>query len=95
MTGFEAAQNRLFEDMGIDPQSRFIDLAQPQVKTHVFEAGDESSDEIPIFLVHGTGAFGSLFVPLIEYLDNRWTIAIDRPGYGLSGDFTYTAQTLR
>lgn len=95
MTDFEAAQNRLFEEMGIDPQSRFIDLAQPEVKTHVLEAGDESSDEVPIFLVHGTGAFGALFAPLIEHLDDRWTIAIDRPGYGLSGDFTYTAQTLR
>ncbi len=81
MPDFEAAQYRLFQGMGIDPQSRFIDLAQPQVKTHVLEAGDESSDEVPIFLVHGTGAFGSLFAPLIEHLDNRWTIAIDRPGY--------------
>lgn len=95
MPDFEAIQNRLFEEMDIDPQSRFIDLPQPHVKTHVLEAGDRSSDEVPVFLVHGTGAFGSLFAPLVDRLNDRWTIAIDRPGYGLSGDFVYTARTLR
>lgn len=95
MTSFETAQARLFEEMGIDPRSRFVDLDQPQVRTHAFEAGDEGSDDVPVFFVHGTGAFGALFAPLLTTLDDTWTIAIDRPGYGLSGDYTYSPRTLR
>ena len=95
MPDFEEAQNRLFEEMDVDPRSRCIDLARPRVKTHVLETGDRSSDEVPIVLVHGTGAFGSLFAPLIEHLADRRTIAFDRPGYGLSGDFIYTPHRLR
>ncbi|WP_265110670.1 alpha/beta fold hydrolase [Halosolutus halophilus] len=95
MASFETAQDQLFEEMSVDPQSQFIDLDHPQVRTHVIETGDEGSDDVPVFCVHGTGAFGALFTPLIAHLDDTWTIATDRPGYGLSGDHTYTAQTFR
>lgn len=95
MPDFETAQDRLFEEMSINPRSRYIDLDHPQVRTHVLEAGDAGSDDVPVFFVHGTGAFGALFAPLIAHLDDTWTIAIDRPGYGLSGDHTYSAQTFR
>lgn len=95
MTDFETAQDRLFEQMSIDSQSQYIDLDHPQVRTHVLEVGDGGNDDVPVFCVHGTGAFGSLFAPLIAHLGDTWAITIDRPGYGLSGDYIYTARTHR
>lgn len=95
MTDFETAQDRLFEEMSIDPQSRFIDLDRSRLRIHVLETDGEGSDDVPVFCVHGTGAFGALFSPLIAHLDDTWSIAIDRPGYGLSGDYTYTPKTMR
>lgn len=95
MTDFERAQDRLFEEMRLDHRSRYIELDDPSVRTHVLETGDAGNDDVPVFCVHGTGAFGALFAPLMAHLDDRWTLAIDRPGYGLSGDHTYTARTYR
>ncbi|WP_313695822.1 alpha/beta fold hydrolase [Halorarum halobium] len=95
MTDFRAAQDRVFEEAGIEAESRYVDLDRPGVRTHVLESGREESDDVPVFCVHGTGAFGALFSPLIANLDGAWTIAIDRPGYGLSGDFTYAPRTTR
>lgn len=95
MTGFEAAQNRVFEDLELEPHSRFVDLDQPRVRIHVIEAGCEVSDDVPVFFVHGAVSFGAIFAPLMAHLDDTWMLSIDRPGYGLSGDFIYTAQNYR
>lgn len=94
MTSFEAAQDRVFEEFDLQPRQRFVDLDQPPVQTQVIEAGSEVSD-VPVFFVHGAVSFGAIFAPLMAHLDDTWMISIDRPGYGLSGDFTYTAQNYR
>lgn len=95
MTDFEVAETRVFEDSEIDPRSRFVDLDQPQVRIHLTEMGDEASDDVPVLFVHGSGFFGAVFAPLMAQLEGTRMIAFDRPGYGLSGDFTYTAQNFR
>lgn len=95
MTGFEAAQARVFENMALETQSQYLDLDQPPVRIHAAEAGDDVADDIPLVFVHGSGFFGATFAPLMARLDERWMFAIDRPGYGLSGDFTYSAETFR
>lgn len=90
MAGFEAAQDRVFDAFDIEPRQRFVALDQPPVRIHVSEIGDGSTDEVPLFFVHGLGFFGATFAPLMAELDDTRMIAIDRPGYGLSGDFSYT-----
>lgn len=91
---FEAAQRDLFEAVGLDVQSRFIDLETPRVRTHVFEAGSPT-EEPPLVFVHGTAAFGAFLAPLMAQLEDVRTIAFDRPGFGLSGEFAYDEETLR
>lgn len=91
---FETAQRHVFEEAGIDAQSRFVDLADPPVRTHVFETGTPD-DEPPLLFVHGTTWFGAYFAPLLAELDRARLLAIDRPGWGLSGDFRYSATNIR
>lgn len=92
---FETAQSRVFEEAGIDIQSRFIDLENPRVGIHLIEAGNLDSDEPPVVFIHGGGGFGAFFAPLMGQLDDRWLITIDRPGCGLSGDYVYTVNNHR
>lgn len=91
---FETAQQRVFDETGIDPQSRFIDLKNPQVRTHVLELGDPD-ERPPLVFLHGAGGFGAFFAPLMAQLHGRRMIAIDRPSWGLSDDFVYTTENLR
>lgn len=95
MTGFEAAQDRVFENLNIETQSRFVTLDHSPVKIHLTEVGDQESTDVPVVFVHGTGFFGATFAPLMAHLDDSWLISLDRPGYGLSGDFRYSPQTTR
>lgn len=93
---FETAQRDLFEAVGLDAKSRFIDLENLQIRTHVFEAGPSGDDEDPpLVFVHGTAAFGAFLAPLMAQFDDRRVIAFDRPGYGLSGEFVYTEGDIR
>ncbi len=92
---FETAQRDVFDEVGIAPRSRFIDLDRPTVRVHVLEAGDMDGDDAPVVFLHSGGTFGALYAPLMAQLDDTWTIALDRPGFGLSDDFTYTPGTYR
>lgn len=98
-TDFEAAQRELFEQVGLDVRSRYADLEDPGERIHVLEAGppDEelAAGEPPLVFVHGTAAFGAFMAPLMAQFDDVRTIAFDRPGYGLSGEFVYTEANLR
>lgn len=91
---FETAQHRLFEAAGLDTQSRFVDIENPQVRTHVFEVGSLEEDT-PLLFVHGTAEFGAFLAPLMAHLDDVQMIAFDRPGYGLSDAFVYTQENIR
>lgn len=91
---FETAQQRVFEETGIDPQSRFIDLTAPRVQIHVLELHG-LDEEPPLLFLHGAGGFGAFFAPLMAYLDGTPMLAIDRPGGGLSDDFVYTTENHR
>lgn len=91
---FEVAQQRVFDEAGINPQSRFIDLTNPRLRTHVLELG-APDEEPPLVFLHGGGGFGAFFAPLMVQLDETWMIAIDRPGWGLSDDFVYTTENHR
>lgn len=91
---FETAQRDVFDEAGVEVQSRFVDLEKPEVRTHVLEAGSPG-DEPPVMFVHGTTWFGAYFAPLMAELDETWMLALDRPGSGLSADFDYTAANHR
>lgn len=92
-TGFEVAQAELFDAVGLDVRSRFVDLTRPKGRVHVFETG--GSDGTPAVFVHGTAAFGAFFAPLLAHLGDVRAVSFDRPGYGLSDPFTYTERDVR
>lgn len=91
---FETAQRKLFEEVGLNVQSEFIDLETPRVRTHVFEVGPPD-DDVPLVFVHGGMLFGAFFAPLMAQFDDTRMIAFDRPGYGLSDKFVYTTGNIR
>lgn len=93
---FETAQHELFAAVGLDARSRFVDLENPRVRTHVFESGPPAGGaDTPLVFVHGTAAFGAFLAPLMAQFDDVRSIAFDRPGFGLSDGFVYTEDTLR
>lgn len=94
LSDFEKAQREVFEEVGLDVQSRFIDLDNPPVRTHFIDTGN-SNGTTPLLFIHGTVWFAAYFAPLMAELDGNRMIAIDRPGWGLSGDFRYTSTTHR
>ena len=93
-TAFETAQRALFQAVGLEPRSRFVDLETPRVRLHVFETGPPDDDP-PMVFVHGTAAFGAFLAPLLAAVEGRRVVAFDRPGYGLSDPFVYTEATVQ
>jgi 2-hydroxy-6-oxonona-2,4-dienedioate hydrolase len=91
---FETAQRYLFDTVGLDTDSRFVDLGSPYGRTHVLEAGSSDGDP-PLVFVHGSAGFGAIFAPLMAQFEDARMIAFDRPGYGLSDPFVYTEANIR
>lgn len=92
---FEKAQRRAFEAYGLIPECRVIEVESPRIDVQVFDLGAPDNDEPPVLMLHGGGGFSATLAPLMAELKGRRLLAIDRPGYGLSGDFRYTAANNR
>lgn len=88
---FETAQRRLFEAVGLEPDSRFVSTSFGQL--HVLDNGPTGS-EPPLVFVHGTAAFGAFLAPLLAQFDDVRVLTFDRPGYGLSDDHRYDAASI-
>jgi pimeloyl-ACP methyl ester carboxylesterase len=63
---------------GSSAKNRFIKT--PTGRVHVIEAGDGP----PVLLFNGSGPSALHMLPMLERIDGAWTIAVDRPGFGLS-----------
>jgi pimeloyl-ACP methyl ester carboxylesterase len=63
---------------GSSAKNRFINI--PIGRVHVIEAGDGP----PVVLFNGSGPSALHMLPLLERIAGAWTIAVDRPGFGLS-----------
>jgi pimeloyl-ACP methyl ester carboxylesterase len=64
--------------LGSAAKNRFIKT--PAGRVHVIEAGDGPA----VLLFNGSGPSALHMLPLLERIDGAWTIAVDRPGFGLS-----------
>lgn len=91
---FRAAQDHLLESVGLDVESRIVDLETPPVRTQVFESGPPDGDP-PMVFVHGTDQFGAFPALLMAQFDDERVVGFDRPGYGLSDPFVYTEANVR
>ncbi|MDJ0848266.1 MAG: alpha/beta hydrolase [Myxococcota bacterium] len=88
---FVAAERRVFEDYGLQASERHLDLRDPPLRARVLEAGSGA----PVLLVHGGGGFASQWTSLMAALPGRRSLAVDRPGCGLSEPFDYGGVDLR
>lgn len=92
---FERAQQAVFDELGLAPESRFLDLDAVGTTVHVLDDGPDDAEGSPILFLHSGGTFGALFAPLLARIEGTRTIAMDRPGFGLSDEFEYRPATYR
>ncbi len=64
---------------GASIRSRYVEAAG-QRRVHLLEKGSGP----PVVLLHGTGDSAGFFLPLLNELQRVHTLALDRPGMGLS-----------
>jgi pimeloyl-ACP methyl ester carboxylesterase len=88
---FVDAERRLFARYGLDCDSRPLRLADPAVSIGVREFGAGE----PVLLIHGSGMSGATWAPVIAYLHDYRSVAIDLPGFGLSDAYSYAGRPLR
>jgi pimeloyl-ACP methyl ester carboxylesterase len=93
MTGqvLEEAERRLFAHYGLPYESRLVGLSDPAVSISVRESGTGD----PVVFIHGSGMSGATWAPVLAYLPDRRSIAIDLPGFGLSDPHSYSGRPLR
>lgn len=83
---FQRSEERAFADHGLTVTPRFLELRQPAMRARVLEAGSGA----PVVLIHGGGGFASNWLPLMARMPDWRSIAVDRPGCGLSDGFDYS-----
>jgi len=88
---FQQAEQRVFEEYGLSPTPRFLELHDPALRTRVLESGEGP----PLLFVHGGGGFASQWSPLMAKLPGWRALAVDRPGCGLTQAFDYRGTDLR
>src|SRR5690349_7637610 len=88
---FRSAEEKLFALHGLTVRERWISLEQPALRTRVLECGEGE----PLLLVHGGGAFASVFAPVLAELKGFTLYAVDRPGCGLTDPFDYRGSDLK
>lgn len=79
--GFIAAQEKLFQRLGLKAESRFIEVPSISGRVHVLVSGEGPA----VILVPGFGDPAALWAPLMAKLGGFTLYALDRPAFGLTG----------
>jgi len=77
---FEAAERKLFEEVGLEYQVRWVDIPALGIKARVLEVGGGK----PLLFVHGGAAMAANWAQLMSRIKRRRLLAVDRPGFGLT-----------
>lgn len=89
-----AAEDALLATVGV-PVERHEVVAHG-VRLHYLTCGAASAEDPPLLLLHGRGCSGALFAPILAQLAaQRRVIALDLPGWGLSGKPVFTGHSAR
>jgi pimeloyl-ACP methyl ester carboxylesterase len=82
------AERSAYAHYGLEPQEKMVTLdvgfGRAEVRLTVF--GTPGGQEPPIVLLHGIASVTVLFAPLLAHLRDRYVIAVDWPGHGLSAE---------
>lgn len=89
---FRKLQEALLSANHLPGTARFVEVRDPPLRVQVIEAG--AGD--PVVLVHGGGSVAAGWMPLLTRLHPRFHLyAPDRPGCGLTSQFSYLGVDLR
>jgi pimeloyl-ACP methyl ester carboxylesterase len=86
---YQAAERAFWAHHGLEPRERFVELDQPAVRLRVVEIGSGE----PVLFVHGSGAAGAVWAPLVRALDGYRCFVLDRPGWVFSEPVTYAGRS--
>lgn len=89
-TRYRAAEQRLWESVGLEPSERFVRLPRIGTAVRVQEVGEGA----PVLFIHGGPNAGSTWAGMVAQLDGFRCLLVDRPGTGLSEHLVVTAATL-
>ena len=82
---YRDAERTLWQQYGLDPTERFVELSEPALRLRVVEVGAGR----PVLFIPGTGGTGPYWAPLIRELPGIRRLLLDRPGWGLSSPIDY------
>jgi len=89
---FSELERQMLERYEVRAQSRYVALAEPQMQVHVLEAGSGE----PVLIFHGGDGEAVDWAPLMGRIqDDVHVFGVDRPGFGLTDPFDYSAVNLR
>jgi pimeloyl-ACP methyl ester carboxylesterase len=77
---YRAAEQRLWDSVGLEPTEHFVRLQRIGVQVRVQEVGEGP----PVLFLHGGPNSGSTWAPLLEHVEGLRCLLLDRPGTGLS-----------
>lgn len=86
---FRTAEKALWDSVGVDhPKEHFIDLKRIGTRVRVQEAGQGEA----VLFIHGGPNSGSTWAQLVAEMDGFRCLILDRPGTGLSDDYSLAKQ---
>jgi pimeloyl-ACP methyl ester carboxylesterase len=89
---FERAEARLYAGLGSERRESWVTIEAPTpLRVRYVETGAGR----PVLFVHGGGAHGAAFAPLLPHLPGILAIIVDRPGFGLSEGLGHRRTDLR
>lgn len=88
---FVVTEARLLRKVGVQAESRFLDVRSVAGQTHVLVSGKGP----PVVMVPGFGDPAAMWAPLMAELGGFTLYAVDRPCFGLTGYARHTTESLR
>ena len=89
---FEPTEARLYAGLGSERRESWVTIEAPTpLRVRYVETGKGR----PVLFVHGGGAHGAVFAPLLPFLPGIRAVVVDRPGFGLSEGLGHRRVDLR
>lgn len=82
------AETSAYAHYGLEPEEKLVtlDVGFGRVDVRLTVFGAPGGEEPPILLLHGIASVTVLTAPIVAHLRDRYVIAVDWPGHGLSGE---------
>jgi len=84
---FLESEERYARSLGLEHRTSFVSLPSVSQPVRMIETGSGPT----VLMVHGGPAFAGVWLPLMARLRGMRLVAVDRPGYGVTGPFGYAA----